>query len=124
MLKRYVTAGAILALLGVALGAFGAHVLEKMLDAKSLATFETGVRYQMYHALGLLFVGLLGKQVGETAMLKWAGTFLLAGILIFSGSLYLLCVTGVKMLGAITPIGGVCFLLGWLFVVLAVRKKS
>ncbi|MCR8993669.1 DUF423 domain-containing protein [Brevibacillus laterosporus] len=124
MLKRYVTAGAILALLGVALGAFGAHVLEKMLDAKSLATFETGVRYQMYHALGLLFIGQLGKQVGETAMLKWAGTFLLAGILIFSGSLYLLCVTGVKMLGAITPIGGVCFLLGWLFVVLTVRKKS
>ncbi|RAP31197.1 DUF423 domain-containing protein [Brevibacillus laterosporus] len=124
MLKRYVTAGAILALLGVALGAFGAHVLEKMLDAKGLATFETGVRYQMYHALGLLFVGLLGNQLGESKMLKWAGNFLLAGILIFSGSLYLLCATGVKMLGAITPIGGVCFLLGWLFVVLAVRKKS
>ncbi|TPG88822.1 DUF423 domain-containing protein [Brevibacillus laterosporus] len=124
MLKRYVTAGAILALLGVALGAFGAHVLEKMLDAKGLATFETGVRYQMYHALGLLFVGLLGNQLGESKMLKWAGNFLLAGILIFSGSLYLLCATGVKMLGAITPIGGVCFLLGWLFVVLAVRKKT
>ncbi|QDX94227.1 DUF423 domain-containing protein [Brevibacillus laterosporus] len=124
MLKRYVTAGAFLALLGVALGAFGAHVLEKMLDAKGLATFETGVRYQMYHALGLLFVGLLGNQLGESKMLKWAGNFLLAGILIFSGSLYLLCATGVKMLGAITPIGGVCFLLGWLFVVLAVRKKS
>ncbi|QOT00269.1 DUF423 domain-containing protein [Brevibacterium sp. JNUCC-42] len=124
MLKRYVTAGAILALLGVALGAFGANVLEKMLDAKGLATFETGVRYQMYHALGLLFVGLLGNQLGESKMLKCAGNFLLAGILIFSGSLYLLCATGVKMLGAITPIGGVCFLLGWFFVVLAVRKKS
>lgn len=106
------TLGAVFALLGVALGAFGAHGLRGRVPPDSLAVFETAVRYQMYHALGLLLVGLAaGTLVGFRARL--AGWAFAVGILVFSGSLYLLVLTGHRWLGAVTPIGGVAFLVGW-----------
>ena len=97
--------GAVLAALGVAFGAFGAHTLQKHLDPQMLANFETGVRYQMYAALALM---VLGTQGGQTR----APLLLLAGAIIFSGTLYVLSLTGVRWLGAITPIGGLLLIAG------------
>ena len=100
--------GALLAGIGVVFGAFGAHALEARLTAERLATFETAVRYQMLHALAILAAALLG---GERAAL--AGLLFLVGIALFSGSLYLLVLSGTRWLGAISPLGGVAFIAGW-----------
>jgi uncharacterized membrane protein YgdD (TMEM256/DUF423 family) len=104
--------GAIAAGVAVILGAFGAHGLKSRVDPELLVVFETGVRYQMYHALALLAVGL-ARVHWPTAVISLAGWFFLAGILIFSGSLYLMTATGERWLGAITPIGGLAFIIGW-----------
>jgi uncharacterized membrane protein YgdD (TMEM256/DUF423 family) len=104
--------GAIAAGIAVILGAFGAHGLKSRVDPELLVVFETGVRYQMYHALALLAVGL-ARAHWPTTTISLAGWFFLAGILIFSGSLYLMTATGERWLGAITPIGGVAFIIGW-----------
>ena len=104
--------GCLLAGLAVAVGAFGAHVLKQRLSADLLAAFETGVRYQMFHALALVVLALAMDRWGGVT-LQWAGGLWLAGILLFSGSLYALSLTGVRGLGAVTPLGGLCFLLGW-----------
>lgn len=104
--------GAALALVGVALGAFGAHGLRATLSPEDLATFEIGVRYQMYHALALLAVGWsVARWPESTAGL--AGWLFVVGIVVFSGSLYTLVLTGQRWLGAVTPLGGVAFLAGW-----------
>lgn len=104
--------GSVLAGVGVALGAFAAHGLRGTLSAGDLATFETGVRYQMYHALALLAVaGALTRWPSATAAA--AGWLFAAGIVLFSGSLYLLVLTGPRWLGAVTPLGGMAFLAGW-----------
>lgn len=104
--------GSLFGLLAVAAGAFGAHALRDRLSAEMLAVFETGARYQMYHALALLVVGwAAGEWPGSAASL--AGWLFAMGIVIFSGSLYLLSLTGVRWLGAITPLGGVALLAGW-----------
>jgi uncharacterized membrane protein YgdD (TMEM256/DUF423 family) len=105
--------GCFFGMLGVAAGAFGAHALRERLPDNMLAIFETGVRYQLYHALALLAVALLLARVPSTAGVV-AGWLFTAGIVIFSGSLYVLVLSGVRWLGAITPIGGVAFLAGWL----------
>jgi uncharacterized membrane protein YgdD (TMEM256/DUF423 family) len=105
--------GAVAAALGVALGAFGAHGLRAHLSADALAVFETGVRYQMTHALALLAVGWATTR-WPGPLVEAAGWLLLAGIVLFSGSLYLMTFTGARWLGAITPLGGVAFILGWL----------
>lgn len=99
--------------LGVGLGAFGAHGLRSRLSPEMLAVFETAVRYQMYHALALMLTAAAIGRVGDARLLVVAGWFFVAGILLFSGSLYALALTGVSMLGAITPIGGLAFLVGW-----------
>ena len=104
--------GAIAAGLGVALGAFGAHGLEGRVTPERLETYETAVEYQMYHALALLFTGWAATQGWDVT---WAGYSFFAGILIFCGSLYLLVLTDTAWLGAVTPIGGVAFILGWAF---------
>lgn len=110
----FLSIGAIFGFLGVAGGAFGAHFLKQRLAPDALAIFEVGIRYQMYHVLALLFtVWLLGATQGDWA--AWAAYAFIAGIVVFSGSLYLLVFTGVKMWGAVTPIGGLLLLLGWVF---------
>lgn len=110
--------GASFALLAVALGAFGAHALRDRLSADALAVFETGVRYQMYHALGLLAVGYAAQR-WNGSLPTWAGGLFVAGIVLFAGSLYALALTDVKVLGAITPFGGLAFLAGWACLVVA-----
>jgi uncharacterized membrane protein YgdD (TMEM256/DUF423 family) len=118
MQKTFLFLGSMAGFLGVGLGAFGAHGLRGRLSPDMLAVFETGVRYQMYHALALVLTSLL-----MTRMTGWlpstAGVCFAAGIVLFSGSLYLLAFTGVTMLGAITPVGGLAFLAGWACLVLA-----
>ncbi|MEY3668272.1 MAG: hypothetical protein RL572_1812 [Pseudomonadota bacterium] len=99
--------------LAVSLGAFAAHGLKSMLGPDLLATFQTGVQYHMYHALAMLAVGVLVAQFPAQTGLRVAGYLFMAGILIFSGSLYVLALSGIRWLGAITPIGGVAFLAGW-----------
>ncbi|MEO8196482.1 MAG: DUF423 domain-containing protein [Thermoanaerobaculia bacterium] len=113
--RGFLTLGALSAGLAVALGAFAAHGLKARLDPQALATFEVGARYQMYHALALLAVGLLAERWPgqESGLLVWSGALFLAGTLLFSGSLYALGLTGFRWLGAITPFGGVAFLAGW-----------
>ena len=109
--------------LGVAIGAFGAHALRPMLEqAGRFDTFETAVRYQFYHALALLGIGVLWMARPELTRLGTAGILWAAGIVIFSGSLYALCFTGITKLGAVAPIGGLLLLGGWLSLWLAVRQ--
>ena len=100
--------------LAVALGAFAAHALKGSLSEDLRAVFETGVRYQAWHALGLFAVGWLAARFPESRGVVWAGWAFLAGILLFSGSLYALSLTGIRKFGAVTPIGGLFFLAGWL----------
>ena len=114
--------GALAAGIGVALGAFGAHGLKGRVEPALLEVFETGVRYHMVHALALLVLGL--AQARSPAPLLHAASWLFtAGILVFSGSLYLMTVTGARWLGAITPIGGVALLLGWAAAALAAWRQ-
>jgi uncharacterized membrane protein YgdD (TMEM256/DUF423 family) len=108
----WLAVGAIAAGIGVAIGAFGAHGLKSRVDPQMLAAFETGVRYHLYHALALLAVAWVSSRSMST-LPSAAGWAFVAGILLFSGSLYLLVLTGTKWLGAITPLGGLAFLLGW-----------
>jgi uncharacterized membrane protein YgdD (TMEM256/DUF423 family) len=110
--KVFFALGSGLAGFAVALGAFGAHALRARLRPEDLATFEVGVRYQMYHALALLAVSWAMSRL-ESPAVPAAGWFFVAGIALFSGSLYVLVVTGQRWLGAITPLGGVAFLIGW-----------
>jgi uncharacterized membrane protein YgdD (TMEM256/DUF423 family) len=105
--------GALSGFLGVALGAFGAHGLRARLSPEMLAVFETGVRYQMYHTFALLITALAIGRLGDARLLVAAGWAFLLGIVVFSGSLYALALSGVTVLGAITPIGGLAFLAGW-----------
>lgn len=113
-MKLWGMLGALNLFLAVALGAFGAHGLKGKIADDLLAVYETGVRYQMIHGLGLLALAALLRVAPEAAGgLSAAGGFLLAGIVLFSGSLYLLALTGVRALGAVTPFGGVAFLIGW-----------
>jgi len=114
---------AILLAMAVALGAFGAHALKTRLTADMLAVYQTAVQYHAWHGLGLLAVGVLMLQWPESTALRWSAGLLLAGVLIFSGSLYALAVSGVRWLGAVTPIGGAAFIAGWLMLALAVLKR-
>ena len=110
--RRFFILGAVLALIGVAAGAFGAHGLETRISEDMLAVFETGVRYQMYHALGLIAAAWAHGR-WPVAMIRAGGWLFLIGTVLFSGSLYLLSVTGIRWFGAVTPAGGVAFLAGW-----------
>jgi uncharacterized membrane protein YgdD (TMEM256/DUF423 family) len=110
--RTFLLVGALAGFTGVTLGAFGAHALRGRLSPEMLVVFETGVRYQMYHALAILAIGLIAARMSGWLIVS-AGWLMTAGIVLFSGSLYLLAFTGITVLGAITPIGGVAFLLGW-----------
>jgi len=109
----FLALGSILGFLGVAFGAFGAHALRSRLSQEMLAVFETGVRYQMYHAFAVLIVAAAIGHFGNARLLTAAGWLFIAGVLLFSGSLYALTLSGMGNLGAITPVGGLLFLLGW-----------
>ena len=123
MSKSILLIAALLLALAVILGAFGAHALKERLTADMMQVYETGVKYHFYHALGLLLVGVLAIQMPSTLM-NWSAICLIAGIVIFSGSLYVLAITGIKWLGAITPIGGLSFIAGWVLLALAIWKKG
>jgi uncharacterized membrane protein YgdD (TMEM256/DUF423 family) len=112
MVRFFLVSGILAAAVGVALGAFGAHGLTARVTPERLQAFETGVRYQMYHALGLIAVAWLASH-GMSWQVTAAGWLLLAGIVVFSGSLYVLVLTDTPWLGAITPVGGVAFIAGW-----------
>lgn len=107
-------AGALAAVLAVLLGAFGAHGLKGRLSPELFGVYQTAVQYHFYHALGLFAVAWVATQTPESVLAKWAGIALVAGIVLFSGSLYGLSLTGVRWLGAITPLGGLAFIAGWL----------
>ncbi len=124
MNKNFLTAGALFAAVAVICGAFGAHFLKTKLSAEGLQTFETAVRYQFYHAFALLVTGILYKEFSNK-LLKWAGNLFIAGIILFSGSLYILCgVQSLKWIGAITPFGGLCFITGWILLAAVITKKN
>ena len=114
MAKTLLMLAAISGLLAVAIGAFGAHGLKGRITTDLMAVFQTGVQYHFYHTLALLLVGILMLQFPQVSLLKWSGLLFAAGMVIFSGSLYVMALTGIKWLGAITPIGGVAFIAGWL----------
>jgi uncharacterized membrane protein YgdD (TMEM256/DUF423 family) len=121
MTKTILITAAILLAIGVLIGAFGAHGLKSRVAPDLLQVYKTGVEYHFYHALGLLLIGALSFSM-PSSYLNWAALFLFAGILIFSGSLYLLTLTGTRWIGAITPIGGLSFVAGWICLVIAIVK--
>lgn len=129
MQKSFLKAAALLGALSVILGAFGAHTLKQFISDKSILTFETGVRYQFYHVIALLFTGILYKEFTNKSLL-WAGRMFGLGIFLFSGSLYFLSVAnlsenaGLRGVGAITPLGGACFIAGWVLLFMGISKKD
>ncbi|OLN24208.1 hypothetical protein BTO30_02020 [Domibacillus antri] len=122
-MKLFMILGAVNAFLAVALGAFGAHGLEGKVEPKYLEIWKTAVQYQMFHAIGLMIVGLLMGQFPGSSLLNWSGWLMLAGIILFSGSLFVLAVTAISKLGAITPLGGLAFLAAWVLVIAAAVKN-
>lgn len=122
MFKIFASLGSINALIAVMLGAFGAHALKSRLSSDMMDIFQTGVQYHFYHALGLLAVGVITYHLPDSAWLKWSGWLMLTGIIIFSGSLYILSISGIKWLGAITPIGGTAFIFAWVLLTIAIIK--
>jgi len=129
MSRRFIQIAAILGALSVVLGAFGAHALKKIIQPDQIATFETGVRYQFYHTFALLAVGILYRRMPGKVM-EWAGILFISGIILFSGSLYLLTWiqavenVGLKGIGAITPLGGLCFIAGWICLCIQALKPG
>jgi uncharacterized membrane protein YgdD (TMEM256/DUF423 family) len=121
--KLFVSLGALAAALGVALGAFGAHALKARLSVDMLAVWQTAVQYHLWHALGLVGIGLLAQHLPASVPVRVAGWLMLAGIVLFSGSLYVLALSGVRWLGAITPFGGACLIAGWLALAYAVLRN-
>ncbi len=113
MAKLFITLASLSGMTAVILGAFGAHALRQRLDDYSRGVFETAVQYHFYHSLALLAVGLLALSQPQTVLLKSSGWLFFIGILIFSGSLYILSITGIRWLGAVTPLGGLAFIGGW-----------
>lgn len=113
MAKLFITLASLSGMLAVVMGAFGAHALKNRLDEYALGIFETAVQYHFHHSFALLAVGVIALSQPQTTLLKTSGWLFVIGILVFSGSLYLLSLTGVRWLGAITPLGGLAFIGGW-----------
>jgi len=122
-IKNILLSGAIFMALGVLLGAFGAHALKNSLSPEMLAVYKTGIEYQFYHSLGLLLIGVIGIRLNS----KWiqgSAILLIVGIILFSGSLYILSISGIKIIGAITPIGGISFVAGWICLIIGIQKQK
>jgi len=124
MRSGFLFLGAISALIGVGMGAFGAHGLKAIISPELLTVYQTGVSYQMWHALGLIGIALMRQHVPESKLLSWAGWLMFIGILLFSGSLYVLTLLNLKWLGMITPLGGVSFITAWLLIAIFAAKKQ
>lgn len=124
MPKTFLILGAINAFFCIALGAFGAHGLKKMLSADMLAVYQTGIQYHFYHAFGILVIGLLLLHFPKSRLIPISGWLMLTGIVLFSLSLYVLSLTGIRALGMITPFGGVSFLSAWALLIYAIWKDK
>lgn len=124
MQKLFLFTGSIAMALAVILGAFGAHALKDKLAEDLFEIFQTGVTYHFYHAIGILIVGVSAWFLPDTWYLRWSGWLMIGGIVIFSGSLYLLSLSGMRWLGAVTPIGGLCFIAAWVLLSIAVLKTQ
>jgi uncharacterized membrane protein YgdD (TMEM256/DUF423 family) len=124
MKSGFLFLGAISALIGVGMGAFGAHGLKATLSPEMLTVYQTGVTYQMWHALGLIGIALMRQHVPDSKLLSWAGWLMFIGIFLFSGSLYLLVLLDQKWLGSITPLGGISFISAWLLIAIFAAKKQ
>ena len=122
--KLFIIIGSINAFLAVALGAFAAHYLKNRLTPDMLSVFNTGVHYHGYHALGIVLIGIIALWLPGSMTLKWAGAVMFVGIVLFSGSLYALSISGIRALGVITPVGGLAFLAAWVLLVFAVAKTA
>ena len=122
--KWFLILGSLNACLSVILGAFGAHALKEKLSADMMSTFQTGVQYHFYHALGLFAVAFAAAHLPSSRLVNWSGWTMLAGIILFSGSLYLLSLSGVRWIGAITPIGGAGFIVAWALLAIAAIKHG
>lgn len=122
--KLFLSVGSLLALIAVIIGAFGAHGLKARLSSEMLAIYQTGVQYHFYHALGILLVGLACFHLPDSIALRASGWLMAAGILLFSGSLYALALSGEKWLGALAPVGGTAFILGWAALAWAVLRTE
>ena len=124
MSKLIIILAGINGFLAVSIGAFAAHMLRDRISPELLNTFQTGVQYHMYHALGLFGIGLLMLNFPTSNLLRISAYLMMAGIVLFSGSLYLLSITGTRWLGAITPLGGLCFLSAWVLIVWFAAKQK
>ncbi len=122
--RIFITLGSVNAALAVIFGAFGAHALKARISPEMLSVYHTGSQYHFYHALGMLLIGLLASHFQNDGALQLSGYLMLAGIVLFSGSLYLLAVTGVTWLGAITPLGGLAFIAAWVVLAVAALRAS
>jgi uncharacterized membrane protein YgdD (TMEM256/DUF423 family) len=118
-MKIFVIVGSLSAFLGVALGAFGAHGLKSRITPDMLTVWQTGVQYHLIHALGLILIGILCHLMPDAALVRTAGWLIVAGSILFSGSLYVMVLTSIRALGMVTPLGGVGFLVGWLLLAVA-----
>ncbi len=122
--KIFLLLGSLAMMFAVGLGAFGAHGLKDKLSADMLAVYRTGVDYHFYHALGLLALGMIAAHLPESDLVKWSGALMAAGIVLFSGSLYLLALTGTRWLGAITPVGGAAWIVAWALLAAALLRTA
>ena len=123
-MKLFILLGSINAFIGVALGAFGAHGLKSRVTPELLIVWQTGVQYHLMHALGLLLIGIIIQLMPDVPLVRNAGWSIQVGILLFSGSLYALVLSGVRTLGMVTPLGGVAFLIGWILLAYAVWRQG
>ena len=123
MAKLFLALGSINALLVVLIGAFGAHGLKARLTVENMTIFQTGVQYHFYHAVGLILLGLIALQIPISPYLRWSGWLMLAGIILFSCSLYALSITNIRWLGMITPFGGLAFIIAWLLLTIGIMKS-
>ena len=123
MKKHFISIGSISAAIAVILGAFGAHALKTMIPPEALATFQTSVHYHFYHSLGLIIIGMLHRMGKVSTALSFSGWIMVTGIILFSGSLYIIGISGIRSIGMITPIGGILFIASWVLLALASFKK-
>jgi len=121
-MKTWIIIGCLLSGIAILFGAFGAHALKSKVTPEDLLIFETGVRYQIYHSIGLILIGILGFNL-SLDILELPANLFISGIIIFSGSLYLLVLTNIRWLGAITPLGGLCFIIGWCLLAFNIYKS-